>query len=455
METGKETVDYMIQRALGILLTDLRRWKKELHSVPFGLTLGASEKSGEKVLLTELLLIFNLWRSARLLSETLLDSIAIPATWYRTSKTVSSSQLQGPIDWPKTFEHLQLGRSGFVVQDFGRKVAVSQAQYVALVLCEFELHCRLLIERITKSAGASMPHYLFDVINEVEVIRARVAEIIRGQYGEFSGFCSAKLEAGELALKTLLSNLDTATEPFFRAYENSLPLKRPKGTCLTNLVNNLTLWREDYLCCKVGLNRESMFEFRREGGEADLYEIWCFYEVCAAMKKRGLEEVAQLCVLRRRDNVPQFRLGEHMYVYFDFHSLSFQPAVAPPILGAVSGIQSTMPGVFVEWFIRNISDYRKSICLDTKFAKWNSREVLKVLGYMLNFGIQNGVVILKDTICKSTLGSVEIIPGLHKVHFPDSVERTLYVLTLTPDKKNEQHNTQILDRLILELFQAK
>lgn len=450
---SKSAIDYMIQRALGILLSDLRRWKNDLHSVPFGIDSDTSKITEKKILLPELLLIFNLWRSARLLSVTLLESISVPSIWHRTTKTVAPTQLQGPIDWPKTFEHRQSGGSGFVVLDFGRNVAVSQAQYVALILCEFEIHCRLIIERITESTGPSMPKYLFEVISETEEIRAKTAGVLSNQYSEFKHSSSEKLEAAELALKKLLSNLDSATEPFFLEYQNLLSLKRPRGTCLANIVNNLTSWREDYLSCSVGINNNNMFEFRREGGESDLYEIWCFYEVCAAIKRSCLEEVVQLCVLRRRENEPHFRLSKHMYAYFDFHSLTFLPALDPSTFDPRTGIKSTMPGVFVEWFIRNLNDYQKSICLDTKFAKWNSREILKVLGYMVNFGIQNGVVILKDVICQSTLNSEEIIPGFHKVYFPD--DRTLFVLSLIPDQQNEIQNRQILDRFVQDLFQSE
>src|SRR6185369_1746700 len=97
----------------------------------------------------------------------------------------------------------------------------------------------------------------FEVINDIEVTRAKIADIIRNQYGEFTQSSSDKLEVGELALKILLSHLDSTTESFFLEYQTSLSLKRPRGTCLANVVNNLTSWREDYLSCSVGINNNN------------------------------------------------------------------------------------------------------------------------------------------------------------------------------------------------------
>ena len=337
--------DYMIRRSLNILLSDFRISYDELGTKEFGINQKSVTNNDEYPILLELLLTFNLWRSAKILNEALLDSISIPREWHRQTIEVEEVNLQGPIDWPETFNIRQKKPTGFKIRDFGKVIAIAQTEYVVLVLREFKMHMNLILNRLKKLLEKSYPYYLHDIIKMLQSIQQKInktlqilSKSVRDQFKKFEQSLQEKLDFAAGELKLLLNRPYSIQDRIFSMYRNTVRFNRPKGTNLTNIVKNLASWREDYLDCKITLSDEDIFQYRRTGNVAKLYEMWCFYEICAAIKRKGVENIVQLCAIRSQQNEPQISIGEHSYVYFDFRCLSFLPTEKDQVLSNPEGI---------------------------------------------------------------------------------------------------------------------
>ena len=289
--------------------------------------------------------------------------------------------------------------------------------------------------------------YISRAVKDILEIKDSVELLIQGDLHIVYESCKNQLQRAKEILNEGLRKYASvgATNEIFLEYDSSVKIKKPKGTYTPNVTKLLHKWRQDYMCCCSGLCNEKYFVFERRGNPAELYEIWCFYEICLALKQMGEKDIVQLCILNRKQNIPQFRLGTRSYVYFDYHSESFIPIEN-------NEITTAMPGFFVEWFIRNIEDYKESICIDSKYAEWESREVLKILGYMVNFGIRNGAMIIRDKIRKESIGGEEITSGLFKISFPHHNNEKLWILSLIPNKENEKTNNEVLKNFVIQNF---
>ena len=146
-------VEYMLRRSLSILLSDLRSWRRELAFVSFGVESAEGSNEGEGPILPELILVLNIWQAAGFLSDLLSKRATLLMGWKPESKVVDSTRLDGPIDWPTTFANRQAGRQGFAIVEMGRFVELDQARYVTLLLSEFVIHCRVIVDRIVESMG--------------------------------------------------------------------------------------------------------------------------------------------------------------------------------------------------------------------------------------------------------------------------------------------------------------
>lgn len=438
-----DKVEYMVRRALTILLSDLRAWNADLYKVSFDVeNTGTLAKEETNIFLPELILLFNLWRCSRLLSKNIIDHIKIPKEWTVIDSKTTDANINGNINWEKTIQHRLSGGNGFVIKNLHRKDAIGHAIYISTVLGEYIIHCNQIINKILQAMNNSVPSYLSNIIDEINQVKWMVENVRNKKLYRINTQCQNKLNKINTTFSEILFRNDSNHESILDDYENKVNLKKPRGTFLPNITKDVLDWRQEYLSCCTGLTDSVYLSFVRKGSESDLYEIWCFYEICLAIKRVEKTNISQLCAIDRKQNKSQFKIGNKNYVYFDYHTETLKPFIEDTI-------KCEMPGFFVEWFIHNKNNYKQSICIDMKYAHWESREVLKVLGYMVNFGILNGAIIIKDKIRSKTIGGNEITPGLNRIKFPNHNNETLWILSLIPDKKNENDNKNILDEFIL------
>ena len=152
------------------------------------------------------ILLFKLWNAAKTLPDNIFYITSPPLGWQKEIKNVEKSEIKGPIDWSKTFESRRKGNTGFVVKDFSRGIAYQQALYVAFVLEEFEIHCKIILCNIRRITKNKLPDYLLLIINEVEEVRIRIRAIINKQYVPYKSALGEMMRAVEGALIELIEN---------------------------------------------------------------------------------------------------------------------------------------------------------------------------------------------------------------------------------------------------------
>jgi hypothetical protein len=439
----------MVRRALGLLLTDLRRWHKDLHAVQFGI--GQIERGGGGVLLPDLLLLFNVWNSGQFLVSSLLNNIDLPKAWSREPEVTSGESLKGQIDWSKTLELRQKGNEGYVVQSVVRRKAEQEGKFISAVLAEFREHCMVLSQHIVEEINVVIPPYVSNMLQDIQSVVSAIDSTLKQKFDVFSEEYEEVAARAGVALKDLLGRTGSL-ENLLLIYQSLFEMKTPRFMLISSGIRELARWRERYLACDVGLAEGDVFGYVRSGSAADLYEMWCFFEIAAAVKRVGAEDVMQLCFIRRGQVDPQFRLGTTVYAYFDYKSAGIETA-GVDILGVGAGFRGTIPGVFVEWFIRNNEEYRKSVCMDVKYANWETREILKVAGYMQNYGVDNGLIVIRDQVRRSTIGGKEIAKGLYRVEFPAGA--ALWLMNLLPLADFEEQNLMLAEQFVKSIFQGK
>lgn len=434
-------IDYMVRRSLALLLTDLRQWRKELHSIQFGLDWASSANALEGPRLPELLLLFNLWNSGYSLCSGLLDRIAVPQAWLHRFEVVNSDNIRGSIDWPLTFEQRQKGHDAYVVRSLERGVAEKEVFFILAVLEEFVAHCTVITKAALNSiADHIVPPHMEAMIREIEQACSKVEDFMSKTFGAQCANAKVVRDKATAALNRLLPE-DLSPEAILAAYQRAVQIRIPKSTLLAGTSKELNRWRERYVACEVRLTSGNIFNYTRGGTVADLYELWCFFELTSAIRRAGFENVAQMCFIKRGQGEPQFRIGDVRYAYFDYRTSLLKDVEGDELM-----ISGAMPGVFVEWFIRNMSDFRQSICMDAKYANWESREVLKVMGYMQNFGIYNGVLITRDRVRQETVGGKILAPGLFRIDCP--LGGQFWIISLPPSLDDEPNNARALDTFV-------
>jgi hypothetical protein len=208
--------------------------------------------------------------------------------------------------------------------------------------------------------------------------------------------------------------------------------------------------------CAVWLSDRTGFRLQQESDIEHIYEMWCFMELCIAARRCGLGETIQRTFIARDRTRPEFILGSGNYVYYDYRAARFRrPSPKVHQFLEREFFRPALPGAFVEWFILDPDDYRNSIVIDTKYSKWNSREALKVLGYLTNYGVRRGVVIFSDKFNPAAVGGSQITEGLSRLDCPGDPPPQLWVVSLVPAKEEEARNFAILDCLAGELFGKK
>ena len=443
----------MIDRSLGLLVGDLRKWKKRRGKVQFKVHrpkgTGSCEWAGTP-LLPDLLLAFNLWKAGQELVEGILPDAKLPDRWVKT--TIRSDEVHEgwQVDWPQTFEIWASGSKEFMVRSMKREASLKQASFISDINGEFCCHCERVIKRLLGLSAGVLPDYLISIVNDLERFRT-VATDYRERLPDFGATQNRFLVAVASEFDRIMSHPAESKLQEFRAYSEVVDLRPPRGTILNDTLRRIERWRERYLSCRLSLGCGTELEFDRGGAPEDLYEMWSFYELCGAALRAGIEDITQHCFLQKNAPGPHYEFGP-FYAYFDFKMGDLREVSVEEVMAGEDLNGTGMPGVFVEWFIRHREHYSRSICLDAKFGHWDSREVLKVLGYMNNFGIDNGCVVMRADIRERTVGGEEIVPGLRKVRLPRGPGQVLWLLQLVPLMDYQETNEAVADAFVREAF---
>lgn len=446
-----EDTRYMMRRSLQLLLSDIRTSEAREFGIDF-LPVGTESYICEAPFRFKILIILiNLWTALRALHEYILPNLEIPFAWSITRTLVDGEQIEGAIDWFETITRWSSGHKHYVIKHRSKQESSAQAKYIAFVLSEVLMHSELIVDKMLSMLQNNSSPTLESMLSQTQQMTESVKHALESKFHLHCTGINSDLMRARTYLTQIITDADKEPYRIFQPYINAVRPKPGAGSFIMDTVKALVDWRNQYLSCNIWLSDKVGFCFKQKSDQAQLYELWCFNEFARSAASCGVGEIVQRSFICRYREQPEFQFGNEHYAYFDFRMSRYKNTSINNIMGPGKGsIRPALPGVHVEWFIENLSDYRMSVIMDTKYSKWNSREALKVLGYMANYGISRGAIVFRFPFNASKIGGQAVVPGLLLIRCPDVQPKHLWIMNLVPSLAYEQHNSRVLEHFIKE-----
>ena len=440
-----QATDYMARRALAILVANSLE-PRAGEPVAFA-PVPRKGIDSVRLLMRPVAHLTNVWLGLRALRHRVLHLLSdSPETLVErpAERPDHAEPRLSRIDWQQTLARRSSGNPGVVARAMVRCADEPSASYVVEVLREIVIHAERVAHRLRREKP-HLPGAVLAMLQDVEKWAEETEAVCSSAWLKVSQFDES---AAERIAAAFNNDLDVhISQPLFSRYftAGKPPARRPQPFLSTDMCRRLHSWREQYFSGEAWISPKPGFQ-TQSGRDDALYEIWCFSELLHAARNLGEEGISQNNFLRRRAGaVPEFSLGEGRYAYFDFRNGRFK-AVAPM---AIASQGPALPRAHVEWFLRHGSDYRQSVVIDTKYyltRSWDSGEALKVLGYMMNFGVANGAIVFP--VHPPAIRGAESESGLIRLTCPDAMGSTLWVLTLVPNPAAEKANESVIRRFL-------
>jgi hypothetical protein len=433
-------VDYMISRVIGLAITDLRGWDRRKRTDTFSIV---SAPGDSAIYLPELIFAFQLWLSAkRLVAD--LNSIRIPRHWEREILIVDDSPIGSGVDWGATLERWADGLSGFVTESVYHRRAARQAReaadYIVEVLGHIEAAEFLLLEKLS----GDIPAYVMQLLQDFQEFSTRLSEHLTDVLKEDPSWIEHQAAYYRGILESVVRDGNHSGNSISSRYDHLVQRRRVVGPTISSALVILSRWREHYLTQALAVTGGDQLRYTHTFEPSELYELWCFHEIGVAINALGLGSVLQHSFLRARSLQNAFSIASEYEVFFDFEKR--------PTSGDTSASRASagIPGVRIEWFLQHRTDWRRSICIDAKYAKWRSSYALTTLGYMNAFGVNHGILLMPERPSSLFTGSTEVT-GLWKRVLPQG--GLFWYCILTPSRNCEASNQDRIRKLLLELFE--
>lgn len=449
---------YMMIRSLQLLLSDIRpKQSKFKNSINFGSIGGlpCQHNKPHPIHFQDFLFLINCRATLRSLNDYILPSAALPYELvYEIIEHPNTDSITGQIDWHETFKNMYKGIDKTAIRVRKQQISQEQAKLVTYLLNEFIIHARTISKHINENTINADSEYIQSTIIEIDQVINRVELLVNNMFAQYKYTNDMQNYEIENCLKNILLTYDYNYKPIFEEYKKMFRPKLSRRNFTTDFVKNLINLREQYLTCNIWLTEKLGFKFDQNLDKAHLYEFWCFNEFALVAQKIGFANTVQNSFISKNRKGPEFQLNSSYWAFFDYRSSRFNDVKAkqifpPQIFNYIAALKS----VYVEWFIKNVKNYEKSMIIDTKYGRWNSRELLKVLGYMTNYAVEKGVIIFRYNFPKGENVGRKITDGLILIETPSPCQKTLWVMNLVPSIKYEEKNRQILEIFIKHAFE--
>jgi hypothetical protein len=169
-----------------------------------------------------------------------------------------------------------------------------------------------------------------------------------------------------------------------------------------------------------------------------------FLGVCTSSDLSGRGDLVQRSFISTTRRVADFKLGQSRYVYYDARASGFRDAAS---MMNARNEECLLRNAHVEWFIEDREDYRNSLLFDTKYSGWSSREALKSMGYLVNYGVRKGAVIFNGPIDQDRLLWRVLVEGLLEAKLP-ALDGRFWMLSLYPNQRSAGHNDKVLKAFV-------
>lgn len=436
--------DLMLKDVLSFLIADMRK-RNNLYEYDV-LELFpdyALSKPSKPVLFKPLLLLLNLYSIIRKIDIYVLQEIDIPPTTVAEVQAIVAS-VDSPsekVDWRRTILHRFKGGNGIVIKKKVIEIDKNQLLTISMIAVEIITHSEILTKHFQPEVRASshIAYIVSEITRLTERFKSKIS-ILGSDIFNSERITNFKKTVSDLLLSELsISSSDMSN------YLQLVHINIESYNTLSSITDMLLRLRSQYLNCAINLTNSSGIEISTNVSTPNLYEIWAFMSLLNTMIALDCPAI-QNCFISGSTIGPLFDIKENHLVYYDNRQHSFlknkhnfviQPAV--------------ISGAFVEWFINNKNDYTNSYIIDTKYRSWNSSDVLKVMGYLVNFGVKNGVVVFRDKLNHKSIQGEKLFDGFYHCKSGHPHNTNLYIMSLIPTKSESNNNKERLE-ILARLF---
>lgn len=450
MTQVSDRIQYMLRRTMGLLLGDARGGRSMDVKVGFTPTSAETDRP-DFVPLRSVVCLLNLWMGLDSLKRSILPRLTLIHNWTESLEVAEQPASVRRISWSKTIRRWAEGSTGFVERARRRSVDAESTCYLAFVLLEAVTHAEVLGEHFA-ALRLKMSPAVTDILRSIDATASSISAKVLGCLQEHKDAYRAKEELVRREFAAAVASTEASHEGALSAYGKVVEIEPPRRSATHRMVEGLDLWRRQYLRTAVWLSDNVRFESTGTGDEHHLFELWLFVEMCHVLRRVGRREVVQNNFLRRGRTDPSFTMSDGAYVYFDFCSRHFRDA--RDIVGTKYS-ESVSPALKmsrVEWFVRDPLSFEDSVIIDAKYMTWEHSEALKVLGYLLNFGIRRGAMIFRETKDLAAQGGVDCGDGVWRFDCPTERRERLWATAIVPDERERDENDRRLVRLVDEIF---
>jgi hypothetical protein len=454
MRTTQE-IKFMMRKCLHLMISDVRHTSKIYQGIiefkPKG---NFRSHNATSIEFKKLSLFLNLWAAVDFLHEYILHDIEVPFVWGNTYKKCKEMQNEGFIDWALTINHWGGGaKEEFIVRSRDKKVATDQIEIIKFILLEVMVHAEVIISEFDFYINKNLSRIYEKMREDIEKTCKSILNIINLKFDEhYTVSAQPAYSSIKSELKSIIEDVNNSGPGIFKEYSKTNEL-RVKGYYFNDCVSNLMTWRNQYLECRIWLSEELGFSLHQKSHKDRLYELFCFVELANAFGRARIGSTTQKSFISHKRKSPEFKMGSDHFVYYDNRLNKFKKCDASGVFDEnITNDVPAIKNIFVEWFIQNVNDFKDSIVVDAKNGRWASREVLKVVGYMLSYGINKSVIIFKYKVNHINIGGELLGDDIIRITFPGSENKRLWIIRLVPLENYENQNRLVLDKLVKEIF---
>ena len=434
-DNENDDVKFMLQRCLGLCLTDRKGGVAGGQVIEFDIT--DNTKAYSVSFYEPLALLCHAQRLTDSFSRDALFQIRHLMSIYGTQDTMKTQP-----SFRRTESDYKTALRAGIYSHTRRRLPEADVLICTMVGEEFLQHCESLLacfqhdcRKIENPSLLALLDWCHSrtcqlriswdlLVREFQLPKARVLNLI----GKFPNQGLIKIDEAES-----LNKRNPDTERIYQEYWRKV-----------RFAKRLLVWRERWKNTTSGFGPGAKLKFEQTRSAPALFEIWCFMELANEMFATKQAGLVQSSLLRGANDNPLFRGSGNIDVYFDFHG---NPHFLP-------SNERVLNRIHVEWFLRNRSDYAKSVILDTKYKASESINHLTTLGYMSAFQVHRGVVIFREELDVLSYHAVEADSRFALCRFGANHEQLLCALHMVPRQSDVHDNSRVLRKLIKKVILA-
>ena len=445
----KEEIKYMMRKSIFLILSEFhtkRIYDAIIHFKPVST---GNKEDLPHFEFKKLSMFLNLWMGISSFKNNLLFEIAVPYSWDTSWEVVEEESINGKVDWRKTLELWTVNQSGFMIKKRKKAPSQNHRQFVRFVLEEILVHIEVIQGIFSPYLESGLNEVYEEIVEDINFVEKylRTHELLSSHDGN-----REKKRIKDELLK-IIEQDDLFGPSTYKDYRSRINPKSPRGFFSNDFVQKLEFWREQYLDCRIWLSEEIGLRLNHRSSKEKLFEFFAFMEFSSTMARCGVGSTRQRSFISPKSSKTEFRIGKNYFVSLDTRSNRFiETPISEVWEGKAIGLTPSFKGIHPDWFINNIENYEDGIVLRVRNGRWVPREGLLLLGHMINYAVNNGIIVVKYKTSAEEIGGHQVSENLVRLTVPLFPNKTIWVMRLRPRKRYEDSNKEIMEMLVSLLF---